>query len=183
MNVTTTIAFIVPLAVDTFAVSAAVGVTKPTRRQRLRLSGVFAIFEGGMPAVGVLIGGPLSQALGATADYLAIAILLGFGGFTLLHGDDEDEEASRLATAHGAALILIGLSVSLDELAIGFTLGLLGVPVLPALVAIGTQAFVASQVGFRFGSSLSGRFREVAERLAGIVLIALACVLLAERLL
>jgi putative Mn2+ efflux pump MntP len=80
-------------------------------------------------------------------------------------------------------LIVIGLSVSLDELAIGFTLGLLGVPVLPALVAIGTQAFVASQVGFRLGGSLSGRFREVAERLAGIVLIALACVLLAERLL
>lgn len=71
--------------------SAAAGVSNPTRQQRLRLGGVFALFEGGMPAIGVLVGGPFSQVLGATADYVAIAILLGFGAFTLVHGDDDEE--------------------------------------------------------------------------------------------
>lgn len=126
LNGPTVVGLILPLALDTFAVSAAVGVSNPTRQQRLRLGGVFALFEGGMPAIGVLVGGPFSQVLGATADYVAIAILLGFGAFTLVHGDDDEEEASRLVTARGPALILIGLSVSLDELAIGFTVGLLG---------------------------------------------------------
>ncbi len=87
-----------------------------------------------------------------------------------------------MVSAHGPALILVGLSVSLDELAIGFTLGLLRVPVLPILIAIGAQAFAASQLGFGLGA-LSRRFREGAERLTGIALIALGVILLVERLL
>jgi hypothetical protein len=79
----------------------------------VRAVAVFALFEGGMPAIGVLVGGPFSQVLGATADYVAIAILLGFGAFTLVHGDADEEEASRFVSARGPALILIGLSVSL----------------------------------------------------------------------
>jgi len=173
---------ILPLALDTFAISAAVGLTGPTRRQRLRLSAVFALFEGGMPAVGLLLGAPLGQTLGPAADYLAIVILIGFGTSTLLRGGGDDARAASLATAHGPSLILIGLSVSLDELAVGFTLGLLRVPVLPFLVAIGLQAFAASQLGFRLGASMSERSREGAERLAGIALVALGVVLLAERI-
>ncbi len=172
-----------PLALDTFAVSAAVGLSNPSRRERLRLSGLFALFEGGMPATGVLVGSPLGQALGATADYLAIAILIGFGAYTLLRNEGEEDRTSRMVGAHGPALILIGLSVSLDELAIGFTLGLLRVPMLPILVAIGAQAFAASQLGFQLGASLTRRFREGAERLAGIALVALGIILFAEHLL
>ncbi len=181
VNVPTTIALIVPLALDTFAISAAVGVANPTRRQRFRLSALFALFEAGMPAVGLLLGGPLSQALGAAADYLAIAILVGFGAFSLLRPEDE-VGISRMIDAHGPALILIGLSVSLDELAIGFSLGLFGVPVLPALIAIGVQTFAVSQLGFWLGGSLSEHFRELAERIAGVALIALGGILLLERL-
>jgi manganese efflux pump family protein len=73
--------------------------------------------------------------------------------------------------------------MSLDELAIGFTLGLLCAPVVPILLAIGVQAFAVSQAGFWLGASLLRRFREVAERGAGIALIALGAILLAERLL
>jgi len=175
---------ILPLALDTFAVSAAVGLTGPSTRQRLRLSALFALFEGGAPAVGLLLGAPLGQTIGPGADYLAIAILVGFGVTTLLRGGGaDDERAARLVTAHGPTLLLIGASVSLDELAVGFTLGLLRVPVLPFLAAIGAQAFVASQLGFRVGATLSERFREGAERLAGIALIALGAILLAERVL
>ena len=178
------IGLILPLALDTFAVSAAVGLTNPTPRQRLRLSAVFAAFEGGMPAIGVLVGGRLGTLLGATADYVAIAILIGFGLYLLVAKEADDAAgASRLATARGPALILIGLSVSLDELAIGFTIGLLGASVLPVLVAIAVQAFTASQIGFWLGASLSNRLREVAERIAAVALIALGAILLAERLL
>jgi putative Mn2+ efflux pump MntP len=134
-----------------------------------------------MPAVGVLAGGPLSLALGATADYLAIAILIAFGVFTLTREADE-EGVSRMAGARGWALVVIGMSVSLDELAIGFSLGLLGVPVLPALLAIGLQTFAASQLGFWLGTSLSERYREATERIAGLALITLGLILLVERL-
>lgn len=181
------VGLIVPLALDTFAVAAAMGLQGMTRRQRLRISVVFAAFEGGTPAVGVLLGGPLGHAVGAAADYIAVGILIAFGVFTLARSnDDEDAEgkrASGLANAHGAALLLLGLSVSLDEIAIGFTLGLLHVPVIPVLIAIAVQTFVVSQLGFRLGARVSERFREGAERLAGVALIALGGVLLVQRLL
>lgn len=177
------VGLIVPLALDTFAVAAAMGLQGMTRRQRLRISLLFAAFEGGTPSVGVLLGGPLGRVVGAAADYIAVGILIAFGVFTLFRSEgDEGGRASGMATAHGAALILLGLSVSLDEIAIGFTLGLLHVPVVPVLFAIALQTFIVSQFGFRLGARVSERFREGAERLAGVALILLGIVLLIQRL-
>ncbi len=41
---------------------------------------------------------------------------------------DEDEKASRLTSSRGLALIGLAISISLDELAIGFTIGLAHLP-------------------------------------------------------
>jgi putative Mn2+ efflux pump MntP len=134
---------------------------------------VFAAFEGLMPAVGLLVGSALGRSIGNAADYLAGALLVGYALFVLLRHEHEDEGAPEMATTHGWALVLLGLSVSMDELAVGFTLGLSRVPVLPALVLIALQAFVVSQIGIRVGARLSGRFREGTERAAGVILGAL----------
>jgi manganese efflux pump family protein len=85
----------------------------------------------------------------------------------------------RLVTRTQApGLIALGLTVSLDELAIGFALGLARVPIVPALVLIAAQAFVVSQVGFSLGHRIGDRVREGAERVAGVALIAIAGLLL-----
>jgi putative Mn2+ efflux pump MntP len=84
--------------------------------------------------------------------------------------------------ARGTGLLLLGLSVSLDELAIGFTLGLLHVPVIPVLVLIAVQTVVVSQLGMRLGTKLSERFRERAERLAALVLALLGVGVVVQRL-
>ena len=48
------LAFVLPLGLDSFAVAAAIGaVQQTTARQRLRISLVFVIFEGGMPLIGL----------------------------------------------------------------------------------------------------------------------------------
>jgi putative Mn2+ efflux pump MntP len=165
------IAFVIPLGLDTFAVSAAVGLTGLSRGERLRISLVFAAFEGLTPAVGLLIGGVLGQDIGAVATYLAGGFLIAYALYVLLRNPDaEDEAAGEIATTHGWALILLGLSVSIDGLAVGFTLGLSRVPVVPALILIAAQAFLLSQLGLRLGARLSSRFRKGAERAAGLVL-------------
>ena len=69
----------------------------------------------------------------------------------------------------------------LDELAIGFTIGLVGVSIWLAVILIGAQAFFAAQVGLRLGGRLSEHARELAERLAGAALIALAVFLSIEK--
>ena len=82
----------------------------------------------------------------------------------------------------GLGALILGVSISLDELAIGFTLGLLRLPAGLVVILIAVQAFVVAQLGLRIGARLSARLREGTERLAGIALTALALVLLAEKL-
>ncbi len=78
---------------------------------------------------------------------------------------DEEERLGQLTEMHGLGAVLLGLSISLDELAIGFTLGLLRLPAGLVIVLIALQVFIVAQLGLRLGSRLSER----AERLAGEV--------------
>jgi putative Mn2+ efflux pump MntP len=176
-------ALVLPLGLDTFAVAAAMSVAQLTASQRLRLSVLFAAFEGGMPLVGLIIGAGLGRLIGGLADYLAIAALAGLGAYMLRSEGEQDEPLMALfARAHGIGIVGLGLSVSLDELAIGFTIGLLRVPLVPAVLLIAAQAFIVSQVGFALGGRVAEAVREGAERLAGAVLIALAVLLLLSKL-
>jgi putative Mn2+ efflux pump MntP len=175
------IALIIPLSLDSFAICAALGMAGIDRRQRLRVSILFPVFEAGAPLVGLALGVPLGTAIGSIADYIAATILVAFGIFTLVRGEaGEEERVGRLAKAHGLAILGLGLGIALDELAIGFTIGLLGLPLVPTLILIGVQAVVFSQLGLRLGARLNQRWREGAERLASLALVAIGLALLLE---
>jgi manganese efflux pump family protein len=178
------VALIVPLGLDTFAVAAALAIAGLPKRERLRVSVLFTAFEAGMPVVGLLVGAAVGRAVGQIAEYVAIAALILLGAYMLWPRDEEGEEErlALLGRTHGVAVLGLGLSISLDELAIGFTLGLLQLPVVLVLVWIAVQAFVVAQVGLRLGAHVGEAVREGAERLAGVVLVALGIVLLIEKL-
>jgi manganese efflux pump family protein len=177
------VGLILPLGLDTFAVSAAIGASGVSAGARARLSLVFASFEGGMPLIGLLLGASLGHELGDVAEFIAIGGLIGIGAYELLaHEADEDRRARSLVQARGLVLVAAGLAVSLDELAIGFVFGLLDVPLGPAIAAIALQALVVSQLGFTLGAAVGERLRESAERLSGILLVALGLLLFVARL-
>lgn len=174
-------ALVLPLALDTFAVSAALGIAGLTPRERLRMSLVFAGFEAGMPLVGFAAGLLLGSILGAGADYVAVVVLIGVGVLILREGEDIDGGTLR-RRSRGPAVIGLGLSVSIDELAIGLSLGLLRLPALAVAVLIGAQAFVAAQLGARLGHRAGEHLRERAEAVAGLALVFLGVLLLALKL-
>jgi len=174
--------FVLPLALDSFAVAAAVGSAGTlSASTRWRITALFVLFEAGMPLLGLALGAPLAAAIGPAANYVAAAAVIAVGLWMLLH--DDDEQAERLVSAHGAALLGLGVSISLDELAIGFGLGLAHLPLVPVIVGIAAQALIATQLGLWLGARVAERFREAAERLAGVVLIVLGVVLAVEQLL
>src|SRR4029077_13017388 len=182
----TLIALVVPLGLDTFAIAAALGMSGLTRRDRIRVTVLFTGFEMGMPIVGIVLGAVAGNVAGRAADYLAIVILIGLGAFMLWPRRDDRDEPERvglLARTRGLAAIGLGISISLDELAIGFTLGLLRFPVVLVIALIGIQTLIVTQAGLRLGSRIGEAVRERAEQLAGIVLAALGVVLLVQRLL
>jgi manganese efflux pump family protein len=136
-----------------------------------------------MPLIGLGLGTALARGVGQVADYLAAAAVITIGAWMLLAGDkDEDKKASRLTSSRGLALIGIGISISLDELAIGFTIGLARLPVTAVIVAIALQAFLAAQLGLAVGAQIGERWRERAQQAAGIALILLGAYLVTEQL-
>ena len=176
--------FVLPLALDSFAVAAAIGAAQATTASlRLRISLILVVFEGGMPLIGLGLGSVLAHRIGFAAGYLAAIIVGGIGAWMLL-SDEQDEEAkaSRITAGRGLALMGLGIGISMDELAIGFSIGLTRLPVIPVIAAIALQAFAAAQLGLATGAKIAERWRERTERLAGIALIVLGAYLIAEQL-
>ena len=165
------LAFVLPLGLDSFAVAAALGAARPTGfGQRLRISAIFVVFEAGMPLIGLALGNGLARVIGDWAGYLAGAAVIATGIWMLAGRDQGEAAASRLASTHGFAIVALGISISMDELAIGFTLGLARLPVVPVIVAIAVLALVASQLGLALGAVVGEHFRERAEQVAALTL-------------
>ena len=178
------LAFVLPLGLDSFAIAAALGTVALSARQRWRISALFVLFEAGMPLIGLALGAPLAHAIGGIADYLAAAALLAVGAWMLLADDDSETGKARdLLSKRGIGVITLGLAISIDELAIGFSLGLTRLPVTAVISAIAIQALLASQIGLAIGGRVGERWRERAERVAGGALAALGVVLIVDKLL
>jgi putative Mn2+ efflux pump MntP len=182
---------VLPFSLDTFALSTILGVLPLTRGQRLRIAIVFAAAEGLMPAVGLVVGLPLGHALGRYASYVAGALLIGIGGWVWWNSrreqaGDEDDEAAKImsaATASTWSLMGLALSISLDELAVGFSFGLLGLPLVPILLLIALQALLVSLAGQWMGRHMGQRVRPYAGQLVGPILCLLGAWFIAAQLL
>ena len=175
-----------PLALDTFALAAALGVAGLEPGHRLRVTLVFTVFEAGMPIAGILIGRVAGNLIGQWAGYGGILFLLLAGALLLRpdeKGEGEEKRLRLLAHARGLAILDLGLGISVDELTVGLSAGLLGLPIALTVIWIAVQAFLAAQVGLRFGSRLGEEVRERSEQAAGVALILVALVLLPLKLL
>ncbi len=172
-----------PLALDTFVVSAALGIAGISRRDRLRVSLILSGFEAGMPLVGFFVGASLGSVIGQYADYAAALVLAGTGAWMLRPGaenEKDEQNVQLLESARGWAIAGLGLSISLDELAIGFGVGLLRLPLVLLVILIAAQAFFAAQLGMRLGSHMADKTRESAEKIAGLLLVIAGVVIVVE---
>ncbi len=163
-------AFALPLGLDTLAIAVAIGMrgVKP-----LRPAIVFAVFEGTMPLAGILFGALLSRGFQEVAGYLGGFVLIGLGVHAIREAAEVVEEAAHLTFTTVRPMMLAGLAVSIDEIAVGFPLATEGLPIVWVLVAIAIQAFIFGYIGVLFGSRLGARFSRRAGVLAGIAFILL----------
>lgn len=174
------LAFTLPLGLDTLAIAIAVGLRgiRP-----LRPAVVFAIFEGSMPAIGVLLAGILSARFATVAGYLGAVILIGIGIHAIMEAREEAEEAERLSFVSLRAMILAGFAVSIDEIAVGFPLATEHLPIVPVFLVIATQAFIIGYLGVVFGRRLGERSATIAGSLAGVAFIGVGVWLLVSHIL
>lgn len=171
----------VSLGFDTLAVAIGLGLSGLPRSRWPKVGLTFALFEGLMPVIGLFIGRYLSVAVGAVAEYVAALVLIFLGGKAIKEALADDEEADS-PLQDGKSLILSGLSVSLDELAVGFSLGVLHVAVGLALGYIAVQAFALTFIGLSLGQRMGKHFGERAELMSGLVLVLLGLALLVNQI-
>jgi manganese efflux pump family protein len=185
MEPLTLIGIAIGLAMDAFAVSIAVGLTlkQVSLRQTFRLSYHFGLFQALMPIIGWLAGRSIAQWIGPVDHWVAFGLLTAIGGKMIYEAvKDEEHEGERKDPTKGASLVVLSVATSIDALAVGLSLALLGVAIwYPALViglvALGFTA-VGLHLGKRFGALLGRRM----EIVGGVILILIGVRILVEHL-
>jgi putative Mn2+ efflux pump MntP len=183
LRILTVAGIILPLAIDTFVLGTALGAAGIATRDRLRTSLILTAFEAGMPVIGFLGGAAIGAGVGGWANYLAAAVLAVIGILMLRPGDGEEDDEQKLRlleTARGWSVVVLGVGISVDELAVGFGVGLLRLPLVLLIVLIALQAFLAAQLGMRLGSRLAESARQAAGRIAGLLLLVAALLVAVE---
>jgi len=165
------------LAMDAFAVSAAVasGLPQMTARHTFRLSWHFGLFQAFMPILGWFGGSMLSSFIGLIGDWVAFGLLSFLGLRMIWESRHPDERSQDYDPTRGWSLVGLSLATSLDALAVGVSLGLIGVSIwLPAAV-IGIVALVLTYLGTRIGRHAGAYLGQWAERIGGLVLVTIGC--------
>jgi putative Mn2+ efflux pump MntP len=162
----------VSLGLSNFAAAIAIGVTGVDARTRLRVGLAFGLFEAGMPLLGLLLGHGLAGAFGHAARWIGAALLIATGLYGLVQALRRDDHDTTGAAAEGTGQLLItGLALSIDNLAVGFALGTYHVPLLTAAVVIGAVSVAMALAGLELGRLLGTKAGEWGGALGGIVLV------------
>jgi manganese efflux pump family protein len=175
--------FAVALAVglDVLAVSIGVGVARLARDASLKLGLAFAGSEISMQVLGYELGAKAGKMLGEIGAYAGFALLALVGVFMIRSSLRSTHEAEFEAT-RGVGLFMTSLSISLDSLGVGVALPAVAIPLLPLLIIVSITTTFFTLLGLEFGARLGERYEHGAELLAGIILIVLAALFTAERL-
>jgi putative Mn2+ efflux pump MntP len=185
MSTLTLIGISIGLAMDAFAVAIGAGLTLKTvsARQTFRLAWHFGLFQALMPVIGWLAGLSVAEWIAPVDHWIAFGLLAAIGGkmiYEALSGDGE--EAERRDPTKGWSLILLSIATSIDALAVGLSLALLGLSIWwPALViglVAGAFTTLGLQLGKRFGALLGRRMEVV----GGLILIGIGVKILVEHL-
>jgi putative Mn2+ efflux pump MntP len=184
MDLFTLLGTALALAMDAFAVSAAIAASLPrvTARHTFRLAWHFGLFQFLMPIVGWAGGAALSRHLAAIDHWIAFGLLLLLGARMFVQSFSTEERAERRDPTRGWSLVGLSVATSIDALAVGLSLGLLEVAIWVPSAVIGLVACaltcVGTLVGIRVGPAL-GRW---AERAGGLVLLAIGARILVQHL-
>lgn len=172
----------VALGTDAFAVSAAVsaGLPEVTARHTFRLTWHFGLFQFMMTALGWAGGEALCVFTSGLNHWIGAGILFVLGLKMIYDARDPETRIRDYDPTRGWSLVALSVATSLDALAVGISLSLIGISVWWPAFSIGLAALVMTFVGTRLGRKAGQLVGQWAERAGGIVLIAIGVRIVAE---
>jgi putative Mn2+ efflux pump MntP len=162
------------VGLNNFAVALMLGALGQHSR-RWRIAGVFGAFEFTVPLIGLLIGSVAAGFL-AGGGRLVGAILLLLLGFLAVRSPARSEQdrqriAAQVTTSWGLFALAAGLT--LDNLVVGFALGLGDTEPLLLATTIALFAVAFTLIGLDLGRRGRRRDEAAAQTVSGLLLIAL----------
>jgi len=184
MNLVEILAVAVALAMDAFAVSCATGccLERVGNRRAFRMAAVFGGFQSLMPIIGWSAGLAVRGFVQSVAPWIAFGLLAWVGGKMLWEAFHAEESCERADNTRGLRLLVLGVAVSIDALAVGFSMSLVNVSIWLPVVIIGLVAAGFTVLGLHLGCRVARatRLGFYAEVVGGLVLIAIGVKVLAE---
>lgn len=175
-EITTLFLMAVALGMDAFSLGLGMGMLRLRRREIMRISLTIGVFHVVMPLLGMVAGLYLAQVVGDITKWVGALLLIGLGlnmvWNSLKKGEKDDSAQMRAASrTAGIGLFLFAMSVSLDSLSVGFSLGAFGVNIALAVTMFGVCGALLSALGLTIGSKVSHLFGEYGEVIGGAVLV------------
>lgn len=168
------------LGTDAFSVAMALGVKRCRLREIIKLSLTIGVFHILMPLLGLYGGSFLKQIIARNfvfngdLDYIfnligaGLLALIGF--YMIIENFWQQEEEIKQLEITGLSLIILAVSVSMDALTVGISLGMLDFP-LTAVFIFGVTATVMMGSGLYLGSHIGHWLGDDAQIVGGIALI------------
>lgn len=175
MNLGALLVISLALSLNNFGVAVSLG-TMSSGRRHVRTALIFGIFEFTVPLVGIWIGGAAASRISEWAGPIGAAMIAVIGIWTLIEAlrDDRNHEQVRTRAARWAGVTVLAGGLSLDNLVIGFSLGLHGYPPFISSLVIAVTVCGLILVGLKVGTEATRRWERHARVTAGLVLLVVA---------
>jgi manganese efflux pump family protein len=162
------------VGLSNFAGSIGIGLSGIDARTRLRVGIAFGLFEGLMPVVGLFIGQAVAGSIGNYGRLLGAVLLVLTGGYTIWQGrrtGEVERQEERGAALDNRQLLVLGIALSVDNLVVGFALGVYHISIVLAAITMAVVSVGLSLLGLELGSRLGSKVGEYSEEAGGVVLI------------
>ncbi|MFC4077351.1 manganese efflux pump MntP [Salinithrix halophila] len=160
----------IALGMDAFSLGIGMGMKGVLHRQIVTISGTIGLFHILMPLTGIMIG----RYLGTFVENIAVMVgggLLCFLGINMVWQAFRDSrEATIFDTGRTLGVLLFSVSVSLDSLSAGLSLGLFEADVWLTVVLFGLAGGLMAGAGFFLGQSVGGWIGDYGEAVGGVIL-------------
>lgn len=161
------------LGMDAFSLGIGLGMNGLLAGPMARLSLLIGFFHVMMPLIGIGMGQVLSSMMKNIASILGGGMLLFLGTSMLIHVLKGEEEAKQAKIHTWTGILMFSISVSMDSLSAGFSLGLFQADIILALILFGSSGLFLAFFGWWLGKSVGGWIGQYGEILGGLILILL----------
>ncbi|MCW3807098.1 manganese efflux pump MntP [Plebeiibacterium marinum] len=185
MNILSLIIVGIGLSIDSLAASISTGACckKLLKRHVIKVAAFMAIFQGGLPYIGWLIGTGFKRLIEDYDHWVAFILLFLIGAKLIYEGLSKHEEGcSNFNPTNNLLLAGMAIATSIDALVVGIGFGVIKINIYQAMLIIGITTFIFSTVGVYLGKKIGTKINSGIEIFGGLVLIGIGVKILIEHI-